>query len=52
MESTFGDAIELEALEQDAVDTQDNVARGTIYALAFSVPLWAVIIAAVMAVAG
>jgi hypothetical protein len=52
MDSTFGDAIELEAVEQDAIDTHDNVARGTIYAIAFSAPLWVVIIAVVMAVAG
>jgi hypothetical protein len=52
MESTFGESIDFEALDPDAIDTQDNVARGTLYALAFSVPLWAVIIAAIMALAG
>jgi hypothetical protein len=49
MESTFGDAIELETLEQETSDTQDDVARGMFYAMAFSLPVWAAIIAAIVA---
>lgn len=49
MESTFGDAIELETPAQATVDTHDDVARGMFYAMAFSLPLWIAIVAVVVA---
>jgi hypothetical protein len=54
MESTYGEAIGFETLEheQETDDAQDNVARGLFYAMAFSLPCWIAIGAAVVALVG
>lgn len=51
MESTFGDAVGFEAREREVDAAQDDVARGLFYAMAFSLPIWAAIVAAIVALA-